>query len=93
MNQLIVYHTLLTVYRIRQSGEPEYLAEQLQFDNRNGRVIVPNCKLVLAQRSFCMRGADSWNRLPENIRIARKIGKFKVGMKQWVKYNIPRFVQ
>ena len=93
VNQMIVYHTLLTVYRIRQSSEPEYLAEQLQFDNRNGRVIVPNWKLDLAQRSFCIWGADSWDRLPEHIRKARKIGKFKTGMKQWVKQNIPRFEQ
>ena len=64
VNQLITYHTALTVYRIRQSSEPEYLAEQLQFDNRNSRVIVPNLKLGLAQKSFCLRGADTWNDLP-----------------------------
>ena len=32
--QLISYHTLLAVYKIRQSGEPEYLAEFLKRDNR-----------------------------------------------------------
>ena len=93
VNQLVVYHTALTVYRIRQSNEPEYLAEQLQFDNRNGRVIVPNIKLGLAQKSFCYRGADTWNMLPINIRKARKIGEFKAGLKKWVQNNVPRFLQ
>ena len=93
VNQLVVYHTALTVYRIRQSKEPEYLAEQLQVDNRNGRVIVPNCKLVLTQNSFCMRGADTWNMLTHNIRGLKKIGQFKAEVKRWVKINIPRFVQ
>ena len=93
VNQLVVYHTALTVFRIRQSNEPEYLADQLQVDNRNGRVIVPNCKLVLAQNSFCMRGADTWNMLPHNIRGLKKIGLFKTEVKRWVKSNIPRFVQ
>merc|ERR1711954_195671 len=33
VNQLIFYHTVLTVYRIRQSEEPEYLASKLTMDN------------------------------------------------------------
>ena len=92
VNQLVVYHTALTVYRIRQSNEPEYLAEQLQFDNRNGRVIVPNIKLGLAQKSFCYRGADTWNMLPIEIRKARKLGEFKASLKKLVQNNISRFV-
>jgi hypothetical protein len=92
VNQIIAYHTALTVYRIRQSSEPEYLAEQLQFDNRNSRVIVPNFKLGLAQRSFCLRGADTWNSLPLNVRQTRKIGHFKGELRKWVKNTVPRFL-
>ena len=93
VNQLVVYHTALTVYRVRQSNEPEYLAQQLQFDNRNGRVIVPNVKLSLAQNSFCFRGSDTWNSLPINVRKAKKIGQFKNGAKKWVMRNVPRFIE
>ena len=93
VNQLVEYHTALTVFRIRQSNEPEYLAKQLKFDNRNGRVIVPNLKLGLAQKSFCFRGADTWNSLPVNIRNARKIGQFKTGVRKWVVRNVPRFLE
>ena len=93
VNQLVVYHTALTVYRIRQSNEPEYLAQQLQSDNRNGRIIVPNVKLGLTQSSFCFRGADTWNSLPLNVRKAQKIGQFKTGLRKWVIRNIPRFLE
>ena len=92
VNQLVVYHTAITVYRIRQSNEPEYLAEKLQFDSRNGRVIVPNLKLGLARRSFCFRGADTWNSLPMHVRQARKIGEFKKGVRKWVQGNVARFL-
>ena len=92
VNQLIEYHTALTVYRVRLSSEPEYLADLLQQDSRNGRIIVPNCKLSPAQKSICYRGADAWNELPTNIRNARKIGVFKAGVKRWVLENIPRFL-
>ena len=91
--QLVVYHTALTVFRVRQSGEPEYVAEQLRLDNRNGRIIVPNTDLSLAQRSFCIRGANTWNSLPFSIRQARKIGQFKTGVQKWVKTNVPRLLE
>ena len=93
VQQLVVYHTVLAIYRIRKAGEPEYLARQLQNDNRNGRIIVPTCKLSLTQKSFCIKGADTWNSLPANIRQSRKIREFKMKTKSWVQTNIPRFVQ
>ena len=32
VNQLIVYHTLITIFKIRQNKEPEFLAEKLTID-------------------------------------------------------------
>jgi hypothetical protein len=55
VNQLITYHTLLAVFKIRQSGEPKYLAKYLQDDNRTGRIIMPNTKLTLAKSCFVTR--------------------------------------
>ena len=45
VKQLIAYHTLLTVFKIRQTGEPEYFASFLQEDSRTGRIILPNTQL------------------------------------------------
>ena len=56
VNQLVRYHTLLAVYRIRMSKEPEYLAASLCNENRNGKIIVQNTKLTLTQKSFKVRG-------------------------------------
>ena len=36
VNQLIFYHTVMTVFRIRQTSEPEYLAERMGYDNFSG---------------------------------------------------------
>ena len=92
VNQLIRYHTLLAVFRIRVSGEPEYLASSLSNDNRNGKIIVQNTRLTLAQKSFKIRGACHWNALPLNIRQFKEIGFFKKEMKTWIKQNVPRFL-
>ena len=47
VNQLITYHTLLTVFKIRHTGEPEYLAGFLLNDNRSGNTDT-------SQEKFCM---------------------------------------
>ena len=92
VNQLVAYHTLITVLKIRQTSEPEYLATILKLDNRNGKIIVPNSKIVLAARSFCYRGASDWNSLPNKIRSVSKIGQFKRGLKTWIMENKARFI-
>ena len=92
VNQLIVYHTLLTVHKIRNSGEPEYLARFFNQDNRSGHIILPNTKLSLFMKSFVWRGAATWNQLSPELRTITKIGHFKRGAKDWVLSNIAPFL-
>ena len=92
VNQLIAYHTLLTVFKIRQTGEPEYLASFLQEDSRSGRIILPNTQLSLFMKSFVWRGAATWNQLSLELRKSNKIGHFKRGVREWVLRNINAFL-
>ena len=92
VNQLVRYFTLLTVFRIRISHEPEYLAECLNNTNRNGKIIIPNTRLTLYKNSFRIRGSCNWNMLPECIRRVTKISSFKRLVKVWIKENVPRFL-
>ena len=91
VSQLVVYHTLLMIFKIRKSGEPEYLAGFLLKESRTGRIMEPNIKLGLAQRSFCMRGSSHWNSLPPTVRNSVKLREFKLKLKPWITQNIPRF--
>ena len=94
VNQLIVYHILLRIHRIRQVGEPEYLAEIVNKSSRKlqGKIVVENLKLELARRSFTFRGAVQWNKLPTELRLEVKLSKFKKGLKKWVIENVERFL-
>ena len=92
VNQLITYHTLLAVYRVRASGEPEYLAEALCADNINGNIIVRCTRLTLYQKSFKFRGACNWNKLPLNLRNLKTFHSFKQGIKKWIGQNVDRFL-
>ena len=90
--QLVFYHTVMAVYKMRDTGEPEYLAEKLLNDNYRGGLIVPATRLTLAKESFCFRGGDCWQLLPEAARNIRKVGEFKKYLRTFTMTNIPRFL-
>ena len=52
VNQLISYHTLMLFFKMRSTGEPEYLATFLKNENRNEKIIIPNQKLTVTSNSF-----------------------------------------
>ena len=54
--------------KISGSYIQEYLNTIMSWDNRAGRIIVPNTDLTLAKKSYCYRASSQWNSLPENIR-------------------------
>ena len=94
VNQLVVYHTLVSVHRIRQTEQPEYLADILCKTSRQvrGGIIVENNKLGLARKSFTIRGAEQWNKLTSSLRMEQKLSKFKQGLRNWIADNVPRFL-
>ena len=91
INQLIFYHTALMVFKIRRVKEPEYLADLLCRDNRNGRILVPQTNLTLTKDSFCFRGPLQWNSIPSEIRDSLSIGVFKKKLRYWIMGNVPKF--
>ena len=91
VRQLVVYHSLLSVYRIRSSQEPEYLASRLSRDNHFGKIILPKTNLSLYRNSFGYRAARDWNLLPQRLRQLGTISVFKKELRTWVKREIPRF--
>ena len=92
VKQLILYHSLLSVYRIRSSQEPEYLASRLSRENRYSNIILPKTNLSLYRHSFAYRAARDWNMLPQGLRQIRTTKNFKKELMTWVKREIPRFI-
>ena len=84
VNQLIAYHTLIAVYRVRKSREPEYLAVSMCRDNKQGNIVMKKTELGLYRNSFVFRGSLTWNKIPDTLRTHKKISRFKTGLKEWV---------
>ena len=92
VNQLIHYHSLIALFRVRQSKTPEYLADILCRDSRNYRIMIPRQNLTLTSSSFCVRSASYWNQLPSELRQQEKLGVFKRDLHRWIIENTPSFL-
>ena len=90
VNQLVSYHTLLQVHRVRYNQEPEYLYRHLGGNGRSSRIPIPRLSLTLTKESFMYRGAHLWNSIPSRIRQKEKIASFKMELREWIKENISR---
>ena len=91
-NQLISYHSLILVHKIRRNEDPEHLARNLCRDGRNGRILSQNPVLSLTRNSFCYRASSEWNRLPASLRHEAKLGAFKHGLRKWILNNVQQFL-
>ena len=92
VDQLIFYHTVLMVYKIKKTGEPEYLAAKLKCENYRGNIITPHTKLTLAKNSFIFRGINGWRSLPASLRTMESVKAFKNGLRSFTMECIQRFV-
>ena len=91
VRQLIAYHTLLVIHKIRVNNQPSYLSQFLLRENHNGHIIIKNVHLNILRDSFVFRGAVQWNNLPRSLRSESSASKFKKSLKTWVLDHVSRF--
>ena len=97
VRQLVEYHSLLLVYKIRSEGKPVYLKQKLcnqfsyntRLSRTNGIKLAGPIKSELHKQSFIPRASNSWNKLPGSLRVTSKTNVFKGKLKSWVKENVP----
>ena len=96
IKQLVVFHSLILVFKIRHDKKPVYLANKLgqdfshntRFSRENRICLNRNFEYDLTMQSFIPRATASWNSLPATIRLSPNLNIFKQQVKSWVKTNI-----
>ena len=97
VHQLVAYHSICQVYRIQKSKLPAYHYKRLfkfhpnrENNTRTRGTEKPNkivdFELSLARGSFFYQSI--WDLLPNDIKEAKTIQKFKRKCKGWIKGNI-----
>ena len=99
VHQLGAYLSLVQVFKIKETRQPEYHYRRL-FNNSDTDNRVVNArsadfpqsrvefKLSLSRGSFFYQGSRLWSALPGPIKILRNQGRFKKMCKQWIKSNV-----
>ena len=97
VNQLIFYHSVLLVYKVRMSKTPRYLYKMhnswsYQYRTRqadSGLIkLMGKPRLDITKNSFKWRSASQFNQLPHEIRKLENILEFKSKTKTLIKSNI-----
>ena len=97
IQQLYVYHILITVYKMTKGGKPEYLKEKFRNDFANQTIQSTGCcfnvhvtpKTEKSRKSFVHSTTYWWNSLSADMRKTEKLQAFKLDLKKWVKLNVP----
>ena len=99
VRQLIFYHSVITLYRILNTGNPVKLFDKLTFDNRTSSIVtrgisnnnlpLNNYRLQTSKNSFIHRSVNYWNQIPLSIRNIQSMNNFKFVLKVFIKSNIP----
>ena len=90
LQQLFAYHRLISIYIVRQSKEPEHLADILTRDNMFGRIIMKNSILGLYRNSLYTKDLY-FGTVTRSIKKAKTDWKFKKHIRKWVESNVDRF--
>ena len=95
--QLVFYHSVISIYKTLQTTYPKYIFNKLSSEfPYNTRLAQSEsvrmgsafqCKLELTEKSFLNRATVSYNKLPSEIRQVREIDSFKNQLKIWVLEN------
>ena len=97
VNQLIFYHSVLIVYKVKHSQTPKYLFSMHNswaYQHRTRQAesglirLIGKPKLDISKNSFRHRAANEYNQLPAEIRNCDKLATFKLKTKNWIKDNV-----
>ena len=101
IKQLIMYHSLVLIYKVKMDKKPDYIYQHIgDMQGRNTRQEaervgnnllrdVRNMEKETAKRTFIPRTIEDWNSLPVRLREINSITLFKKELKQWIRESIP----
>ena len=96
VNQLIFYHSVLLIFKVKQNQTPVYLHNMFSWSYKyntrqaeGGTIrLVGKPRLDLNRNSFRWRAANQFNQLPDDIRTSSSLINFKLNAKKWIENNV-----
>ena len=97
VRHLVIYHSLILVFKIKLQGKPVYFREDFSSNFPYRTRLATGMGIRRGDRSrhdvtlssFVPRSSASWNLLPVVIRNLRTEKQFKTSLKVWIQENVP----
>ena len=98
VNQLVVYHSVVLVFKVLQTKQPKPLHNMFPTDYVYKNTSQARSRSIkqrghptkdLARDSFRWRAATTFNQLPAQIKNIETLPKFKLAAKKWIRTNTP----
>ena len=98
INQLVAYTTLVSIFKIKKSQKPRYLAERFGFLNQNeisinrrqGNTNSIYFKLARSREGMVYQGSKLFNSLDPSLKMETNEKRFKKNVKKWILNEIPQ---
>ena len=95
VKQLMVHHSILSLYKTRKAGVPKYVHEiisvpfiqQTRLAKTGGIRDIRDFKKGIGQSSYIHRAITYWNAMPSDLRQESNLEAFIPKLKDWVKMN------
>ena len=96
VRQMVFYHTMVQLFKIKQDRKPVYLSEKIsnEFKHKtrlatgNGIRETEKVKSDERKKSFIPRATKQWNSLPVSLRSFVTLKQFKKELKVYVRRNV-----
>ena len=97
VKQLVHFHSLLLVFKIKMKNKPEYFNQHFssEFPYRtrlatsSGIRREEQYRYDVTMNSFAPRSSLVWNQLPVKLRNMKTTNTFKKNLKTWIQDNVP----
>ena len=101
MRQLVMYYSLVMLFKIKMEKKPLYIYQQLGVTkSRNTRAETErvetniindtrNFQKGTQNKTFIPRTISDWNSIPVNLRQMKELMTFKKQLRIWIMENVP----
>ena len=84
VKEMTKYFSLLQMWKTEKMNVPLYLKDKIRTLD-DGKLSTDLPRLQITSRSYRWTTVNSWNKLPENLRLEKSLKTFKKGVKRWIK--------
>ena len=85
VKELIKLNSATIMWKIIHQGQPTNLTETIKWNQNTLEIEIMDTRIQFTKHMFSQRGAKDWNEIPTEIKLVKKVGRFKKLMRQWIK--------